>query len=309
MKGSQELLQLIEAYDTIAVFRHVNPDGDALGSQVGFAKWVKHNYPNKTVHLLGSNDHHYSIYPMMDDVELSGEFLSVVIDTANRPRIDDERYMLGKQLVKIDHHPEVDPYGDLQMVDTSRGSACEIVTDILRSFDKSFTEDIANTLLSGILTDTIRFSTEATSGKTLASASFLIEQGANISKLNQDLFTQPRAVFELKNKIAQFVEVKEAHSFIVMDSERIAEVGSTSKQIKGFVNVMSGVQEFGIWAIFTQDEDGSYEGSIRSREYTINDIAQQFGGGGHRLASGVSKLTKENVSEIIEILAKRSIGE
>ncbi|QIK70114.1 bifunctional oligoribonuclease/PAP phosphatase NrnA [Erysipelothrix sp. HDW6C] len=304
--NNQELLKLIESYDTIAVFRHVNPDGDALGSQCGFAKWVKHNYPEKTVYLLGSNEHNYKIYPMMDDVSDLGVFLAVVIDTANRPRIDDERYLLGDKLVKIDHHPEVDPYGDVQIVDTKRGSACEIVTDVLRSFDKEFTEDIANTLLSGILTDTIRFSVEAVSSKTLQSAAYLMDQGANITKLNQDLFTMPRAVFELKNKIVQNVQVKNAFSYIVMDKTQLEAINSTSREVKGFVNVMSGIEEFAIWAIFTQEEDGLFEGSVRSRNNTINDIVAEFGGGGHRLASGVSGLTLEQRDALIAALAKRS---
>lgn len=70
---------------------------------------------------------------------------------------------------------------------------------------------------------------------------------------------------------------------------------------------MAGIEDFKIWALFVQDEDGTYEGSLRSRYHTINDVAESYGGGGHRLASGVSKLTLENVHEMIEILSKRTL--
>lgn len=306
MNKSKELQAYIESYDTIAVFRHVNPDGDALGSQLGLVKWIRHNYPNKTVYALGSDDHNYEIYDAMDQVESLENFLAIVVDTANTPRVDDGRYQLGDKIIKIDHHLIVDRYGDLQIVDIDRGSACEIVTDLLRSMNKEFTPEISKMLLSGILTDTLRFSIEKTSGKTLESASYLVSQGANISKLQQELFTQPRFIFELKAKLMTHVHVKNNLAYLFLDSVQLDELGVSWKDVKAQVNMMSNVDEFNIWTVVTENDNHDFEVSIRSRQNTINDIAESYGGGGHRLASGISGLTREQALLVIEELAKRS---
>lgn len=308
MLNSSELKSMIEAYDTIVVFRHVNPDGDALGSQLGLVKTLRLNYPNKAIYAVGNDDHHYTIYPKMDVVNLENtKFLSIVVDTANRPRVDDERYTMGEKIVKIDHHPEVDQYGDLQLVDTNRGSACEIVTDLLRDMGMVFSEDIAMTLLSGIITDTLRFSIEKTSSKTLATASFLMEQGANISELNNALSIQPKEIFKTRALIMNATLLNEGLAYVILNKEDLQAYPVESKGVKSQVNAMAGIEDFKIWALFVQDEDGTYEGSLRSRYHTINDVAESYGGGGHRLASGVSKLTLENVHEMIEILSKRTL--
>lgn len=308
MLNSIELKKIIESYDTIVVFRHVFPDGDALGSQLGLVKSLRLNYPNKTIYAVGSNDHHYTIYPKMDEVDLGGvSFLSIVVDTANRPRVDDSRYTMGETLVKIDHHPEVDPYGDLQLVDTDRGSACEIVTDLLRDMNMQFNEDIATTLLSGIITDTIRFSIEKTSFMTLESAAFLTRQGANISELNNKLSIQPKEIFKTRALIMNAAQLKEGLSFVILNQEDLKAFPVDSKGVKSQVNAMAGIEDFKIWALFVEEADGTYDGSLRARYHTVNDVAESYGGGGHRLASGVSKLTLENVYEMIDKLSKRTL--
>ncbi|UPU39701.1 DHH family phosphoesterase [Erysipelothrix sp. Poltava] len=120
--------------------------------------------------MLGSDLHNFTIYEPMDCVDELGIFLAIVLDSANQERIDDQRYQEAKTIIKIDHHPEVDAYGDLQIVDSGRGSVCEIVADLLHDLQMKMDESVANTLLSGILTDTQKFSIETTSSKTLRAA-------------------------------------------------------------------------------------------------------------------------------------------
>lgn len=302
------LKKIIESYETIAIFRHVNPDGDALGSQVGLAKSIKATYPDKTVYVLGSNDHHYTIYPTMDEVDLENtKFLSIVVDTANTPRVDDQRYLLGETIVKIDHHIEVDRFGDLQIVDTNRGSACEIVTDLLIAMDFVIEADTAEILLSGIITDTLRFSIEKTSFKTLESAAFLMKKGVDISDLNNKLSIQPKEIFKTRAMLMMAAQQSEGLAYVFLNRKQLMDYPVEPKDVKSQVNSLAGIDEFKIWALFVEDEDGTYEGSLRSRNHTVNDIAESFGGGGHRLACGVSKLSLENVDEMIKQLSARSL--
>lgn len=306
-----KFIELVEAYDTIAVFRHQYPDGDALGSQQGLARWLRKRYPNKTIYMMGSDDHSFDIFEKMDnpsDEEL-GTFLAIVLDTANRERIDDERYIKADQMIKIDHHPVVDKYGDLRIVDSTRGSCAEIVADLLQSIDEySFDVEIAEMLLAGILTDTIRFSIETTSSKTLRTAAFLMDCGANITKLNQQLFTRSRRFFELRRELSQKVVWKDHLAYIYLSQEDLKELDLSEREAKIFISIMADIKEVEIWLMVVEDEDGSFMGSIRSRNITINEIAQRYNGGGHRLACGVSELNEAQVEKLIEELAETSLS-
>lgn len=102
-----EILHKIQEYQTIIIHRHKNPDPDALGSQAGLKEIIQHNFPDKRVLMTGYNEPSLSWISLMDDVtdaDYSGA-LVIVTDTANRPRIDDQRYLNGDFMIKIDHHP------------------------------------------------------------------------------------------------------------------------------------------------------------------------------------------------------------
>ncbi len=304
-----KFIEIVESYDTIAVFRHQNPDGDALGSQFGMKSWLEKRYPNKKIYALGHDSHNFTIFPEMDEVEHLGNFIAIVLDTANTARIDDDRFELADKLIKIDHHPVVDDYGDLRIVDSSRGSCAEIVSDLLQNIDEySFNEEISSYLLAGILTDTIRFSIETTSSKTLCTAAFLVDCGANISKLNQELFTRPRRFFELRTELSQKVIWRNKLAYILISQDLLKSLELSESQAKTFISIMADIIEVEIWALFVEEEDGTYMGSIRSRDITINTIAQSFNGGGHRLASGVRGLSKQDLENIINELAKTSLS-
>ena len=306
---TNKFVEIVEAYDTIAVFRHQTPDGDALGSQMGMVTWLRNRYPEKKVYALGEDDHDFKIFPKMDKVDNLGHFLAIVLDTSNRERIDDDRYELADKLIKIDHHPVVQDYGQLRIVDSSRGSCAEIIGDLLQNVDEySVNEEIASFLLAGILTDTIRFSIETTSSKTLQTAANLVECGANISKLNQELFTHPRSFFEMRTRLSQEVIWDDKFAYILADKKLLDELGVEAREMKPFISIMADILEIEIWALFTEEEDGSFRGSIRSRDITINTIAQKYNGGGHRLASGVRYLSKESLASIIEELSKTSLS-
>lgn len=306
---TNKFLEIVESYDTIAVFRHQNPDGDALGSQMGMTAWLRKRYPNKKVYALGKDDHDFTIFPKMDQVENLGHFLAIVLDTANRERIDDDRYELADKMIKIDHHPVVQDYGQLRIVDSSRGSCAEIVGDLLQNIDEySVDEEISSYLLAGILTDTIRFSIETTSSKTLSTAASLVESGANISKLNQVLFTRPRSFFELRTRLSQDIVWDGKFAYIIITQELLKELDKEAREMKIFISIMADIIEVEIWSLFIEEEDGTFMGSIRSRDITINTIAQKYQGGGHRLASGVRNLSPETLKSIIEELTKTSLS-
>ncbi len=125
----KKIIAYIKQYETIIIHRHVRPDEDAYGSQAGLAAIIKQSFPNKKVYIVGEEDPSLNYLAKMDTVadEQFNGALVIVCDTANTERIDDQRYLLGEKIIKIDHHPNNDVYGDLQWVDTNASSASEMI--------------------------------------------------------------------------------------------------------------------------------------------------------------------------------------
>ena len=306
---NSQFIELVESYNTIAVFRHLNPDGDALGSQLGMVMALKKRYPEKTVYLMGNDDHNFTIYQAMDRVQDLEKFLAIVVDSATQERVEDQRFLQADAIIKIDHHPEVDPYGDLQIVDIQRGSACEIVSDLLLDNGFEIDADNANILMSGILTDTQKFSIESVSAKTFRTAASLMDCGANVAQLNAAMFSQDAQVWTRRRRLQNEVQFTGALAYAIISQEVLKELNILDREAKMFVNMMAGIKEYNIWALFIQDEEGIYNGSLRSRTHTISDIAAEFNGGGHRLASGVKGLDEAALKEIIKKLKETSLSE
>ncbi|WP_019780620.1 DHH family phosphoesterase, partial [Streptococcus sobrinus] len=143
-----QILEKIQAYDRIIIHRHQRPDPDALGSQLGLREILRHNFPNKKVLATGSDEPSLAWLAKMDQVADSDYVSSLVIvtDTANTPRIDDDRFGQGDFLIKMDHHPNEDAYGDLLYVDTQASSASEIITAFAQETGLELTDEAARLL-------------------------------------------------------------------------------------------------------------------------------------------------------------------
>ncbi|NLW15538.1 MAG: bifunctional oligoribonuclease/PAP phosphatase NrnA [Erysipelothrix sp.] len=301
-----KLLETIKNEDIIALFRHVNPDGDALGSQYGIAQYIKDNYPEKTVFIMGKRNDELDFFPH-DETEVSDEALkdayAIVLDSATKVRIDGA-YIHTKGLLNIDHHPTEQPYGDQYVVDPKRSSTCEIVAELLLEGD-IVSEVCAAYLLSGILSDTVRFSIENTLPDTLRVAANLMEKGANISKLSRIFFNKKYEKFNYERIFAKDVEFEDGLASLIISNEKRQELNLSDREAKEYASVMYDVKEFQINVIFVESDDGGYIGSLRSKEITVNDIAAKYHGGGHRLAAGFKACDKFEVNDMKKELLAR----
>ena len=156
MNVMNDILEKIQAYDTIIIHRHQNPDPDAIGSQVGLRDLLRAHFPQKRVLATGYDEPTLTWLAEMDDVkdEDYDGALVIVCDTANTPRIDDKRYLNGDFLIKIDHHPNDDAYGDLLWVDTDSSSTSELIALFAKELDLELPVSAARLLYAGIVGDT-----------------------------------------------------------------------------------------------------------------------------------------------------------
>ena len=168
----KQVLKQIKKYDTIVVLRHEVPDFDASGSQFGLVTWIKDNFPNKKVYALGKPHKYFSpsLYPVTDSVEnLPEKYLLIIVDVANRPRVDGKEYIENADyIIKIDHHPLCDEFGDVSIVDEHAAAAAELIAEMLISFKKTISSKCAYYLYSAIVGDSGRFQYSDTNPRTFA---------------------------------------------------------------------------------------------------------------------------------------------
>lgn len=305
----QLILDNILKYDVITVYRHIRPDGDAVGSQLGLVNFLRENFPLKEVYVCGFDK--FDKYPIIDEVsdEKINSSLAIVLDTSNRERIDDTRALNAKMVIKIDHHPIVDQYGDLNYVRVDAGAACEIVTDILFSdIFKAYklSSKTATYLYSGLLTDTLCFKTSSTTANTLLAASKLATCDIDLYTINAHIFGKSKEIFDYISYMRSKVQYQDGLAYVILETEDLASVNMSAGNARNYISELGGINEFKIWLMLTKTEDGLYDGSIRSqRPYIVNDIAAKYHGGGHANASGIKELTNEDVKLVINDLVTR----
>ena len=306
MTGTQ-IAEQLKAADIITIFRHQRPDCDALGAQFGLTYWLQENFPEKTVLALGCEQGIQGDFPVSDRAEddIIRRSTAVILDAAGQDRVDDARFALAAFRIKIDHHPDHEPFGDLRYVDEKAAAVCEILAHLCAALEPEYNVSLrtAECLYRGLLTDTLCFRTANTTASTLAAASWLASKGIHIPELNRELFDQTLHEFNFSGFIRRSVIIKESSACVILNRQDLLDWQMTGSEARNFIDELGHVREFQTWAIFTQHEDQDddrYDGSLRSKYVAVNSIARQYGGGGHHNAAGVKNLSRADVDEIME---------
>ncbi|BGE82184.1 DHH family phosphoesterase [Staphylococcus petrasii] len=305
-----EIMHKIEEADTIIIHRHVRPDPDAYGSQLGLKLYLERKFPEKTIYAVGQSEVSLEFIGSLDEIadEVYEDALVIVCDTANAPRIDDQRFNSGKGLIKIDHHPATDQYGEINYVNTEASSTSEIIFDFITHFnDFSIIDaDVARVLYLGIVGDTGRFMFNNTTPHTMEVASQLLkfpfDHNAELNKMAEK---DPK-VMPFQGYIFQNFELSEDHAFcqVRITKEILEEYQLLPNEASQFVNTVADIQGLKIW-VFAVDEGDQIRCRVRSKGIIINDVANQFGGGGHPNASGVSVYSWEEFDKLAEALRQK----
>ncbi|MGP4075713.1 DHH family phosphoesterase [Halobacillus sp. K22] len=297
------IAEAIKKYSTIIIHRHVRPDPDAYGSQAGLAEIIKASFPNKHVFITGEEEPSLQFLTRMDSVpdEAYKGALVIVCDTANQARIDDQRYKDGDLLIKIDHHPEVDQYGDIQWVDTSSSSTCEMIYHFFTQWSgELFTlnEKAARLIYGGIVGDTGRFLFPSTTHRTLTYAAELVNYEFDRPDLYNQLYKTPVQVAKLKGYVLQnFTVNKAGSSTVALPKKVLKDFGVTASETSMLVGLLGDIEGVLAWAFFVE-EDNIIRVRLRSKGPVINGIAANHDGGGHPMAAGASASSWEETEEI-----------
>ncbi|MGE6378914.1 DHH family phosphoesterase [Peribacillus muralis] len=303
-----EIMEAINKYSTIIIHRHVNPDPDALGSQVGLQHLLKHSFPSKEIFAVGEEVDKLLFIGKMDiipDKKYQGS-LVIVCDTANLSRISDSRFCLGEKLIKIDHHHDYEPFGDLSWVDASYSSASEMLADLSMGFPDSFAmnKETARSFYAGILSDTGNFMNGNITPRTLKLVSRLRAYDFQPERIHNFLQVKSKISSRLQKDILMSFKVTDKGVAYFIITEDLLELYNIDRnEASNLVNTLSTVRANKIWAFFIE-YPANIRVRIRSRNTPIDSVARQFNGGGHPFASGASIDSWEEVDQVIQALDK-----
>lgn len=294
----EAILQEIKNFDTIIIHRHSCPDGDAIGSQVGLKHIITHNFPQKTVYMVGDPAGRYGFVEdsVMDTVADSvyAHALAIVLDTSAKKLISDDRYTTAARTARMDHHIFVETICDVEVTDTSFESCCGLITAFAKECGLELTSVAAKALYTGMVTDSGRFRYDSTTAQTHRMAAFLMEQEFSTNDIYRNLYSDDFAKIQLKARFTLKIQLTAKNvAYIYTTREEMAALGADTFSIsRGMVGTMADIKGVDIWVNFTETEAGVLC-ELRSTKYNINPIAVKYGGGGHAKASGATVASKE----------------
>lgn len=305
----EKILEAIKQYETIIVHRHVRPDPDAYGSQCGLVEILKESFPEKKIYAVGKEDPSLYYMRRLDSIEdeVFNGALVIVCDTANAERICDARYTLGDMLIKIDHHPNEEPYGDLLWVETSASSCSEMIYEFyLFGKDKGLkmNDEAARLLYAGIVGDTGRFLFPSTTKKTFAYAGELIHYNFSRTELFDKMYELNPNIIKLNGYILQNFEFQaNGVASVILSKSLLEEYSANPPEASLLVGTLGNVKGIKAWVFFIEEDD-QIRVRLRSKGPVINGIARKFKGGGHPLAAGASIYSWDEVDHVLTELGE-----
>ena len=305
-----EALELLKKYDTVIIHRHTNPDGDAMGSQIGLKNLLLDNFPEKKVYAVGDSAGRFSFMDgsVMDEIsdETYRGALAVILDSAEHSLVSDDRYTLAEKTLRIDHHIFCEKFADVEIVETAFESCAGLVTHLAREWGLTVNTSAAKALFTGIVTDSGRFRYDSTTPRTFSDAAFLLEKGFNPTEIYDKLYVDDFSMIKMRAGFVLDIRfTKNNVAYIYSDRKKVDSLGVSDFTVsRGMVNVMAEIRGVDVWVNFTESTDGTVLAELRSRNLDINKIAVKYGGGGHLKASGASLKDKAQAMEMLADLDK-----
>lgn len=300
------VLEKIKEYDRIIIVRHQRPDGDALGSTHGLAHILRLSFPQKEI--IVSNVDRSLHLEFMNTEETNPESvvyedaLAIVLDTAGLNRAANPHVSEAREVIKIDHHIDVTPYGDISWTEPDRSSVCEMVAAFQYTFRDQLACDLraATLLYTGMVTDSGRFKYMETTGETLRIAGYLMDYGIDSQSIFAHLYLEDFEYFKFQSNVFEKMTITEnGVAYLHVDKTMQDYFHLTREQASNSVDFMNKIKGCLIWLAFIDNPEGTIRVRLRSRFVTVDKLANKYGGGGHANASGATIQTKEDMMAMI----------
>jgi phosphoesterase RecJ-like protein len=315
--------EAIRSHDRFVVTTHENPDGDALGSLLGMGLALEQLGKDAVMYLFGTVPlpHEYG-FMELDRVrrtppENAAERVVLALDCANERRLGPDPGLLeaAPLVVDIDHHHDNTRFGDVNLVVPDASSTGEILRDVFSILEVRLTPEIAEALYIAVVTDTGRFQYANTTPRALRLAAELVEAGANVHRVFQDVYENVAfAKIKLLARALAKARVVEGGRIIVSDLERsdFAAAGAEEPFAEGIIDFLRAVEGTELVALIREPptQNGPTRRiSLRTRAegIDVSAIARKSGGGGHRQAAGFS--SEASVDEITDFIRREFLAQ
>ena len=304
----KKIFKKIKQYDTIVIARHTSPDPDAIASQISLRDSIKLTFPKKKVYAVGAGVSKFKYFGGLDKVDettLEGNTLLIACDVPNKDRIDGVDYSIFSEMFKIDHHPSEEEFGDCDWVDESASSACQMIIELLLKTPLKYDRKIAENLFLGVVSDSDRFLLSYTTYNTFYLVGKLIEKtGIDFVPLYHNLYDRSIDEIRFHGYIGENLTVTEnGLAYIKITPEILKKYNVDTATPSNMINDFSIIKDVYAWVFITYDEKNEiYKINIRSKGPIINSTAAKYGGGGHKMASGIRLKDKDLIPDIIKDL-------
>lgn len=306
----KQIKKEIKRYKDIVIVRHIGADPDALGSQFALKELIKLNFNDKNVYVLGNATSRFKYMGSLDkDESLDySKCLLIVLDTPDVKRIDiNADISKFASIVKIDHHPFVEKYANIELYDENASSTSQLILEFILANKLKINDMIAKYLYTGIVSDTDRFLHDYTSKRTFELVNYLLSNSnIKFTELYEPLYMRPLEEVRFQGYIYQNMTVTDnGLAYIKITDELMKEYKVDSASAGNMINDLKYIDKIKIWVFFSEDTKSNLiRANIRSRGPYINEVATIYGGGGHKYASGARLTSWKQVDNLIEDLDK-----
>lgn len=301
----KQIYRTIKKYHNIVIARHIGVDPDAMASQIALRDAIKLTFPNKNVYAVGSGSVKFNYLGKLDKVEDLDNALVIVLDTPDKKRVDSVEFSKYVDSIKIDHHPFVEKFCNLEYIDDTTSSTCEIIMDLILHTKLKCNREIAEKLFMGLVSDSNRFLFSSSTFKTFhLVATYLETYRFDIASLYQNLYMRPISEVRLQGYISEnLVLTDNGVGYVKITNDVINKYKVDSASAGNMVNNFNFIDEMLVWVTITEDiKNNIIRINIRSRGPAINMIAEKYNGGGHKYASGARVATFQDALLLVEDL-------
>lgn len=317
------MIQQINAADNILIISHVNPDGDTLGSMCAMYCALKKHGKKPLMLIQGALPEIYRFLPCIKEAKSYCEKnfkaenfdLVITVDVASVDRIVEEgkkAFNNAKTTICFDHHKTNRGYADFNVINPDASSTGEVLYDFFTDNNIPITKDIAICLYSAILTDTGGFKYESTKARTFNIVSELVKKGANPCEIY-------RLCYESKPKAMVLFQAYCIENAVFLEQDKIVYTYVTKEGLKkfhakdehtdGICEALRQINTVEIAAVLKEVDENTTKISLRSKNLSVSDIAQTFGGGGHEFAAGCTIRKPLNIAKdkLLEKICQKQI--
>ena len=318
----QEIGKMIQEAESVLIFPHINPDGDAIGSSCGLCHTLR-EHGKKAAVLLEEDAPEYLGFLdtgccIQDGDSFGTPDLCICVDCNDEGRLNNrvERYRNGGSTICIDHHLAPDDFGtrgfcDHYYIDSGEAACSQIIYKLLREMKLTLPLEAAEVLYTGLVTDTGSFQYSNTTGETHRIAADLLDLGVDMMKVTVALYQNIK-----RNKLDLEIRILDTMQIFAKDQAVIAYVtedmakaaGALMEDAESAIDLLRNIEGVEIAALLKQREDG-IKVSLRAKSWgSVDQIAAKFGGGGHKKAAGCTlHMTLEEARDALKEEMEQSL--